>query len=74
MNEAAVNALIGADVVQPGLLSGRELSKPASQDVVFGKSIKLGILLNNIFERLVIDLRLPCLLGALFRDPAALFQ
>ena len=31
-------------------------------------------MLNNIFERFVIDLWLPCLFGALFRDPAALFQ
>ena len=36
MDETAVNALIGADVAQPGFLSGRELTEPAPQDVVLG--------------------------------------
>ena len=74
VDQATVDPLVGPDVGEPRLLAVGELSEPSAENVMLRQPIELGKLLDNILENFIIDLRLPGLLGAFLRDPAALLQ
>jgi hypothetical protein len=74
VDEAAVDAAVGADVPAPSLITYGQLREPASEDAVLCEAGELGIELGDGFQQFVADLRLSGLLGALLRHPAAGLQ